>query len=295
MLEDSKILCCRISWMLNYKSKDEKPFSYHRYILQGNTPYEALNFQRSDDGLYRGYVPVGRDAQDIFGKINITRMGAPAKADRMTGVVVVFCAPHETEGGLRIVGFYRNATVLRIPEISNRPDRTRITRIFSDDAILIPENDRAFSIPGRNDGGFGQSNLWYGLNEGHKLRNDVLKYVQDASNLPTSQSSVIEHRRRKIHESWEGRGASRGFIHEKGFRCEACGYAISERDQLVWGSGFELHHLLPWAEMQLEEERELIAEDFAVLCSTCHRAIHRSDYLSDVLAFSTEVLAKRGI
>ena len=127
------------------------------------------------------------------------------------------------------------------------------------------------------------------------MRDDVLRYVGDTTALPPTQASVIEYRHRRTHERWEGRGATRGLIHQKGFRCEACDYAISPKDQPIWGSGFELHHLIPWAEMQEGGERDLIADDFAVLCATCHRAIHRSDHVSDVAAFRTQVLAKRGV
>lgn len=280
--------------MQEYQSKAEKAFSYHRYIIDQNTPYEALNFLAGDDGVFRGYVPVPGDAESKFSKINIARLGGARDADRVEGVIVVFCAPHESQGGLRVVGFYRNATVLREPEISDLPNRTKVTRVFSNDAVLIPVEDRAFAIPGRHDGGMGQSSLWYGMNEGHPQREDLLRYIADTQALPTAQPSVIEHRRRKIHERWEGRGASRAFIHQKGFRCEACDYAIAPEDQNIWGSGFELHHLLPWSDMMGDTERELTVDDFAVLCATCHRAIHRSENVSDVAEFRLKVLAKRG-
>lgn len=293
MDKDSKLLICRISWMQEYRSESEKAFSYHKYIIAQNTPYEALNFLIGDDGIFRGYVPVRGDAESKFSKINIARLGGARDADRVKGVTVVFCAPHELQGGLRVVGFYRNATVLREPAVSNLPNRTKVTRVFSNDAVLIPVEDRVFTIPGRHDGGMGQSSLWYGMNEGHPLQEDLLRYLADTQALPASQASVIEHRRRKIHEQWEGRGASRAFIQQKGFCCEACGYTIAQEDQKIWGSGFDLHHLLPWSDMMEDTERELTVDDFAVLCATCHRAIHRSDYVSDVPQFRLKILEKR--
>ncbi|RWA98163.1 HNH endonuclease [Mesorhizobium sp.] len=84
----------------------------------------------------------------------------------------------------------------------------------------------------------------------------------------------------------DGKGAAP--LEALSIKCEACDYAISPKDQLIWGTGFELHHLMPWAEMQEGVERELIADDFAVLCATCHRAIHRSDHVSDVRRFVHE-------
>ncbi|MEP2784652.1 MAG: HNH endonuclease [Pseudoruegeria sp.] len=293
MNKDIPILCCRIFWMSEYCSREERSFSYHRYIQDGNPPEEALNFRKGDDGLYRGYVPVGDDAHGNHGKINIERLGGAKKDEGVAPVLVVFCAPHEQKGGLRIVGFYRNATVLRKPELSDRPNQTKIARVISKDAILIPEAERLFEIPGRQEGGFGQSSLWYGLDDKHQLRDEVLSYVQDTTSLPEAQSSVTENRLRKIHERWEGRGQSRRLIYEKGFCCEACGYQISESDWPTWGSGFELHHLQPWADLQEGEERSLSANDFAVLCATCHRAIHRTEYISDVETFCKKVLAKR--
>ncbi|WP_105404705.1 HNH endonuclease [Neorhizobium sp. T7_12] len=81
----------------------------------------------------------------------------------------------------------------------------------------------------------------------------------------------------------------------KRFLCESCNYAISQKDQKIWGTGFELHHLMPWGEMQEGVGRELITDDFAVLCAACHRAIHRSAHVLDVRAFRSRVLVKRGV
>ena len=208
-------------------------------------------------------------------------------------MIVVFCARHKQNGDLRIVGFYRNATVFRERKISKLPDQTSNTYFISKDAVLIRESDRHVTIP-TGKGGFGRT-LWYGLNEEEhsSLREDVLNYVQDPTTLPESNHGVIEYRQRQCHERWECRGNVRRFIHEKGFRCEACHYTISDEDQQTWGSGFELHHLQPWSDLPEGEERSLVADDFAVLCATCHRAIHQSKYVSDVARFRKKVLAKR--
>ena len=293
MTKHIPILCCRISWMSEYRSREEKAFSFHSYIRDGNPPEEALNFRRGSDGLYRGYVPVGDDAHGDHGSININRLGALAGDVRVTPVLVIFCAPHEQKGGLRIVGFYRDASVLRKPELSDRPDRTQIARILAQDAELIPEEKRLFEIPGRQEGGFGQSSLWYGITPDTKLYNDVVSYVRDQASLPSTQQSVVESRLRKEHERWEGRGNARKFIYTKGFCCEACGYKVSRSDWPIWGSGFELHHLRPWSDLREGEELHVDAGDFAVLCATCHRAIHRTDFVSDVESFRAKVLAKR--
>ena len=37
----------------------------------------------------------------------------------------------------------------------------------------------------------------------------------------------------------------------------------------------EAHHLVPLSHIKPGEERAYVADDFAVLCSNCHRMIHR--------------------
>ena len=83
----------------------------------------------------------------------------------------------------------------------------------------------------------------------------------------------------------ERRGAYRQFIRIKGYRCEACDWSIAEDEREVWGSSFELHHLVPIHELQENETRVLGIEDFAVLCASCHRAMHRTEFVSDVAGF----------
>ena len=84
----------------------------------------------------------------------------------------------------------------------------------------------------------------------------------------------------------ERRGANRQFIKSKGYRCEACEWSIEEDEQEVWGSSFELHHLAPFYELKENETRVVRIEDFAVLCASCHRAIHRTEYVPDVEGFA---------
>jgi 5-methylcytosine-specific restriction enzyme A len=71
-----------------------------------------------------------------------------------------------------------------------------------------------------------------------------------------------------------------------GVRCQACGIQFDERYGEL-GSGFiEAHHLRPIS--SLEEGMTVsydIAADFAVLCSNCHRMIHRIANPSDLEGF----------
>jgi 5-methylcytosine-specific restriction enzyme A len=79
-----------------------------------------------------------------------------------------------------------------------------------------------------------------------------------------------------------------------GTRCQACDLSFPERYGVI-GDGFiETHHLK--AISTLEEGVAVaynIAADFAVLCSNCHRMIHRCADPSNLLAFRAMVEANK--
>ena len=61
-------------------------------------------------------------------------------------------------------------------------------------------------------------------------------------------------------------------------RCQACGFSFVQTYGSL-GEGFiEAHHILPLSE--LTEETETKIEDIALVCSNCHRMIHRRPGLS---------------
>ena len=59
-----------------------------------------------------------------------------------------------------------------------------------------------------------------------------------------------------------------------GYECQACGFNFAERYGELGKSYIECHHLTPLSE-QSEEEHKTTLEDVTVLCSNCHRMIHR--------------------
>lgn len=77
-----------------------------------------------------------------------------------------------------------------------------------------------------------------------------------------------------------------------GARCQACDLDFEERYGKI-GKGFiEAHHLRPIA--TLEEGVPVpydVAADFAVLCSNCHRMIHRTDDPSNLSLFRANLAA----
>ncbi len=101
------------------------------------------------------------------------------------------------------------------------------------------------------------------------------------------QTSIIEIRKYAYHRKVDrNRTAARHAKRFHGTRCQACELEFAARYGEI-GKGFiEAHHLRPIAE--LEEGVPVkydVAADFAVLCSNCHRMIHRFANPSDLASF----------
>jgi 5-methylcytosine-specific restriction protein A len=109
------------------------------------------------------------------------------------------------------------------------------------------------------------------------------------------QVSITEIRKYAYHRKVErNRAAERYAKKFHGHRCQACNLDFAEYYGDI-GEGFiEVHHLRPIS--SLEEGvavRYDVAEDLAVLCSNCHRMIHRYCDPSDLATFRTIIRNER--
>ena len=280
------VLVCRVAWMPSYRLDDESAKGGGSYIDEGNVPHEGLNFLLVGD-VYYGFV------EHRGHRLSLKELGGQTADETISGVSVVYCAEEPESGDFLIVGWYADATVHRHP--IGRPDDVlgRTVYFTAKSATLVVESERCFRVPRSKDnprspfGGVGQSHVWYGLNgaEAAGFRESLFEYM--ATLAPTQvRAAAVESRRRRISEKLERRGTYRQFIRTKGYRCEACEWSIEKVEEEVWGSSFELHHLTPFSELEEGASRMVRIEDFGVLCTSCHRAIHRTDCVSDVARFS---------
>ena len=280
------ILVCRVAWMTRYRSDDETAVGGGSYVDDGHVPHESLNFLPVGDTYY-GFV------ENRGQQIRLERLGGAPGDQSVSGVLVVFCAAEPASNEFLVTGWYAAATVYRSPIERPRDDLRRQVSFTARHATPVAETERSFRIPRARDnppsriGGVGNRNIWYGLNEerARAFREFLGGYIEAPDQTRTPQEAV-ESRRRRLSERLERRGAYRQFIGTKGYRCEACNWSIEEDEQDVWGSSFELHHLVPFHELEENETRVVRIEDFAVLCASCHRAIHRTEYVSDVAGFA---------
>lgn len=168
------ILFVNIAWMKYYRGpRADDPlhangFDYFRqdYAMRESTLKEGRNKVGNETWNFlpvRGRMFAGapRDATPSF-----TRLGGAADADEVGGILVVFISRDPIAGCLKVVGWYRNATIRREPDIrmykTHRIER-RISAAAAD-CVPLPVGRRTISIPSAKlvHGGVGQSPFWYG-------------------------------------------------------------------------------------------------------------------------------------
>lgn len=110
---------------------------------------------------------------------------------------------------------------------------------------------------------------------------DILAMAEDGKQL----YDMEEVKLKKAHYKYEGRLSQNQIKRikiENGYVCEACGMSFAKNYPGL-GDGFiECHHKIPYADMKEGEKRKVEPADFMVLCSNCHRMIHRLEDPADL-------------
>lgn len=291
------IVFCNIGWMNHYDGIHGDSIQRGGSYNKEEVGHEVCNFTSCNEKVY-GYVqPTGR--------ISVERLGATKSSENATGVTVIWTAGPDT-GGTAIVGWYTNATVFRnLQQIPNPSQKHQINNIseyrivaLAENAHLIPTLERDFLIPRRVKGGIGQSNVWYADKpESVTLVSNVLKYVRSdarASRLPDvdAEFSAIEGNPRLVAHLRRERSPS--LIKTKKqlvlsatgkLCCEACGFDFKATYGRHGHEFCEVHHLKPISTMGQGEATKLA--DLAIICSNCHRIIHRIDPMPTIDHFKT--------
>lgn len=108
-----------------------------------------------------------------------------------------------------------------------------------------------------------------------------LKYYQDlvaidSSDINYENCAVEEIKKRRLHEKFDRRGnIALAVKKKKGVACEACGLSFIDKYGALGKEYIEAHHLIPFSTLAEGKTRLDLKKDFAVLCSNCHRMIHR--------------------
>lgn len=78
----------------------------------------------------------------------------------------------------------------------------------------------------------------------------------------------------------------------QGYTCKACGFNFEKAYGHLGESFIEAHHLTPLAELEGSVVFLNPKSDFSVLCSNCHRMIHRSEFVNKVEEFRVKYVVK---
>lgn len=280
------ILFCNVGWMKDYNGIDGDSIERGGEYNQHSTGHEVCNFSDNAGTLY-GYV-------QPTGQIKIEKLGAGKKDDSVSGVTVVWTAGPES-GGTVVVGWYRDATIFRNAQKITKPSAIQKKNGIStfrikaptDKAVLLPIEQRELIIPRAVKGGIGQSNVWFAdkeasqeivkrvtslINEGF---NFALPDVDQNQSILEGNPRLVAHLRRERNSAIVIRKKDAILQATGKLCCEACGFDFKEMYG-EFGDGFcEVHHLQPLAKADGVVKTELA--DLAIVCSNCHRILHRTD------------------
>jgi len=180
------ILFCNIGWMSRYEGligKPDKIVGGGKWVTENETGHEVCNFVVCRDGYVYGHVETIQSERDR--KIRIEAIGG--SGDFVEGIDVVWTATDPDEGGRKVVGWYRNATVFRERQKFAEPPskqhaRDEISsyriRASAKDARQLDLGDRTLAM-GRGPGWMGHTPWWVPSDEGPREVRQFVKKTRD--------------------------------------------------------------------------------------------------------------------
>jgi hypothetical protein len=239
-------LFVRIGWMYFYNGSvpgDERPIGGGRYN-KSNVGHEVYNYRETDGKLYGYFQPPMASLM-----VALERIDAEATdTDALDGVLVIYVA-RRPEGGQVIVGWYRDATVLRevFPRSPGKPKGFGHFCVASaQNCVLLPEDNRAFEVP-RGAGGMGMANICYPLNAGGEPKRlswmqAALTFVDeyDATNIFNDPSGAAEKESAAVVERALARSKGQGFARTAKERRAIENHAMADAKKYFREIGYEV-------------------------------------------------------
>lgn len=269
---------------------EETPKHGGKYVKETGDAEEKYNFHANDDGFVYGFVEtkykdsyLGQKEPKQIRIENIDK--AFKKQDTIDDVCVVFCAHSDKLKKTVIVGWYKNATILR--HRVRETHRQYNMYCLAKDAYLLPEDSRKFIVPrAQQDGiGFGQSNVWYAKDEkAHAFVEDVWKYIEKNEIESEALMEIAQQVSTKYNESGHAvrisvnryernPNARRECLRIHGSNCKICGFDAGEKYGEDFDGKIEVHHIVP---IHTIEENYVIdpKTDLIPVCPNCHMILH---------------------
>lgn len=143
--------------------------------------------------------------------------------------------------------------------------RKAIETHSSDSKIYDGKNNIFYSVEGINKGHWGLIDFTPDINN--------VDLTEDDAGFPEGKISLRKHVYRERNQKVI-KLAKESYKKKYGIlKCEACGFVFEDMYGEIAKDFIEAHHIIPLAELQKEQITK--AEDIVLLCSNCHRMIHR--------------------
>ncbi|NDO82128.1 hypothetical protein CJP72_15550 [Citrobacter sp. NCU1] len=293
-----KFLFCHVGWMASYHGATDED-----YPLKGgkyNDSYighEACNFVDINGFLY-GYVQVSEGKT-----INIGRLGADRGDTSIENITVVWLAT-APDGGIVVIGWYKDATVYRQYQKTPTPSARHLKddilyyniKTETKNAFLLSPGERTLSSK-KGKGWPGQSPLWYASEpENQQFIEKVRALINDKSIIKPTQSPdapnaagvtdldlieaategrdmLVTHIKKERNQAIINRKKRHVLKATGHLRCEICNFSFRDVYGDIGSDFCEVHHIKPLSEAS--EKIETSLDDLAIVCSNCHRMIHR--------------------
>lgn len=113
-VDRDRVILAKTAWSERYQGlgTGDDPVGSHDYLGYGSG-HEAFNFKRAPDGRFYGDF-------HFRGHLNLSRIDNRATASKIHGITVLWVSTPGV-GGLRMVGWYRNATLFATTQKSGGP------------------------------------------------------------------------------------------------------------------------------------------------------------------------------
>lgn len=179
------VIFARVANMKYYKGISEKdqPENGGSYVTDTGLAHECYNFdpvieEGESNEKCIGFCRIsgGKRGATQLHIENIVGCGMCKKEESCENVTVVFVAKAQGAKSMRVVGFYKNATVYRYPHFmcfDNGYEQTYWFEAKKEDCVLLPYSTRFESsnwfVPNStasDDFGLGRSQIWYAAGKG---------------------------------------------------------------------------------------------------------------------------------
>lgn len=127
----------------------------------------------------------------------------------------------------------------------------------------------------------------------NKIFNEILGILETKNEEDEVELGIEDLTKIRLHKSIERSAKIIAKVKKLlGFTCQACGVNLTDVYGNIGKNYIEAHHLQPIA-LDKGSKQVRDPKDFAVLCPNCHRMIHRSEYISDLVGFKKTLSANK--